>query len=201
MSAVDDAEMGDGGKQAAAPARTPHTDAGATPGGGSLAKHIGRFVAAPAAGHVHAALGVVGLRVTLSLSVAKGGAAVLGLGASTPGATLAPQKLPVSGAASGTSATASGEPQPKEVLRTDSVSTEHDSAAGGSSRKRKSSVIAGDLNAHLVAKAVRAQLRKTADPAAVSRKELREALEKQLGCDLAEWKGAIKDAAVAFIAA
>ena len=73
--------------------------------------------------------------------------------------------------------------------------------AGGSSRKRKSSVIAGDLNAHLVAKAVRAQLRKTADPAAVSRKELREALEKQLGCDLAEWKGAIKDAAVAFIAA
>jgi len=93
--------------------------------------------------------------------------------------------------------------QPNEVLRTDSVATHHDVAGGteGNSRKRKAGATLGPLDAKLIAKAVRAQLRRTETPAAVSRKELRDALERQLGCDLAEWKGAIKEAAVAFIAA
>ena len=85
----------------------------------------------------------------------------------------------------------------KEVGRTDSVSTEAAGEAEGGSRKRKASIALDEKN---IAKAVRAQLRRAADPAAVSRKELREALEKQLGSDLSEWKEAIKMAAVHFVA-
>lgn len=79
----------------------------------------------------------------------------------------------------------------------DSVSTEAAGEAEGGSRKRKASIALDEKN---IAKAVRAQLRRAADPAAVSRKELREALERQLGSDLSEWKEAIKMAAVHFVA-
>ncbi|KOO29168.1 hypothetical protein Ctob_002505 [Chrysochromulina tobinii] len=85
----------------------------------------------------------------------------------------------------------------KEVGRMDSVSTEAAGEAEGGSRKRKASIALDEKN---IAKAVRAQLRRAVDPAAVSRKELREALERQLGSDLSEWKEAIKMAAVHFVA-
>ena len=54
----------------------------------------------------------------------------------------------------------------------------------------------------LVAKGVRALLRKATDPVSVSRKVLRTQLEEKLGvADLSEWKETIKDAAVHFVLA
>ena len=59
---------------------------------------------------------------------------------------------------------------------------------------------AGKLDEKLVAKAVRAVMRKAGEGAGgLSKKELRERLEKRLGCDLSEWKHTIKAAAVEYV--
>ena len=56
------------------------------------------------------------------------------------------------------------------------------------------------VDGKLVAKSVRALLRRHDDPSSMSRKELRCQLEERLGVgDLSEWKDAIKEAAVAFV--
>ena len=70
-------------------------------------------------------------------------------------------------------------------------------SSDGASRKRSRSL--GPVDDKLVAKAVRAYLRKASSPATVSRKELRTALEKSLDADLDEFRQTIKQASVEFV--
>ena len=84
---------------------------------------------------------------------------------------------------------------PKRPLAEDG---EDDAAKKGAEESAKRQKLSKDL----IAKGVRAVLRKADDPASISRKELRTTLEKKLGVsDLSEWKDAIKMAASTFMLA
>ena len=97
-----------------------------------------------------------------------------------------------------TEITGSAQRPPLASVAVGQVTGEAAPKLSGQKRKLPAEMVA-KLDDKLVAKAVRAMLRKHASPASVSRKDLREGLERQLGQDLTEWKATIKDAAVAFV--